>query len=42
MKSNQKVWWVVLVGTICFAALLFAMFGRPEIQRLLRPPVPTS
>jgi len=28
MRSNQKVWWAVLVGAICFAALLFAVFGQ--------------
>ena len=27
MKSNQKIWLVVLVATICFSALLFAFFG---------------
>ena len=28
MKSNRKVWWAALVGAICFAALLFAVFGQ--------------
>jgi hypothetical protein len=28
MKSNQNVGWAVLVGEICFAALLFAVFGQ--------------
>jgi len=28
MKSNRKVWWTVLVGAICLAALLFAVFGH--------------
>ena len=28
MKSNPKVWWAVLVGAICFAALLFAVFSH--------------
>jgi len=27
MRSNKKVWWAVLVGAICLAALLFAVFG---------------
>jgi hypothetical protein len=28
MKSNRKVSWAVLVSAICFAALLFAVFGH--------------
>ena len=27
MRSKQKIWWAVLAGAICFAAVLFALFG---------------
>jgi hypothetical protein len=27
MKSKQKIWWALLAGAICFAALLLAVFG---------------
>ena len=28
MKSNRKVWWTVLAVAICFAALVFVVFGQ--------------
>jgi hypothetical protein len=26
MKSKQKIWWALLAGAICLAALLLAVF----------------
>jgi hypothetical protein len=38
MKSNQNVGWAALVGAICFAAFLFAVFGQDwAIGYVFRP-----